>query len=457
MDESFDAIVIGAGQAGPSLAVECAQHGLRSVLIERGPLGGTCVNVGCIPTKALVASARAAQVARRAAEWGVRLGGDVQVDMPAVKARKDAVVDHSRQGLERWLGSTAGLELVAGAARFVDAHTVEVNGRRLTAPKIFVNVGGEAARPPIEGLDRVPTLDNRSILELEHVPEHLAIIGGSYIGLEFAQMYRRFGAQVTVCEMAPRLIAREDNDVSAAVQTILEREGIAVRTGAQCLAVAPRDGRIAVSTSCGSPDVLATHLLLATGRRPNTADLGLQAAGIATDARGNIVVNGRLETSVAGVWALGDCNGRGAFTHTAYNDYEIVAGNLFRDEQRQASDRIAAYALFIDPPLGRAGLTEREVRERGTPALVGRMPMSRVGRAREAGETQGFMKVLVDAGSGQILGASLLGLNADEVIHTLLDTMVARQPYTTLRRTMHVHPTVSELIPTLLGSLRPLQ
>jgi len=457
MDESFDAIVIGAGQAGPSLAVECAQHGLRSVLIERGPLGGTCVNVGCIPTKTLIASARAAQVARRAAEWGVKLSGEVQVDMPAVKARKDAVVDHSRQGLERWLGNTKGLELVAGAARFVDAHTVEVNGRRLTAPKIFVNVGGEAARPPIAGLDRVPTLDNRSILELDRVPEHLAIIGGSYIGLEFAQMYRRFGAQVTVCEMAPRLIAREDDDVSAAVQTILEREGIAVRTGAHCLAVASRDGRIAVSTSQGSADVLATHLLLATGRRPNTAGLGLQAAGIATDARGSIVVNERLETNVPGVWALGDCNGRGAFTHTAYNDYEIVAGNLFRDEQRRASDRIATYALFIDPPLGRAGLTEREVRERGTPALVGRMPMSRVGRAREAGETQGFMKVLVDAGSRQILGASLLGLNADEVIHTLLDTMVARQPYTTLRRTMHVHPTVSELIPTLLGSLAPLR
>jgi len=457
MEQEFDAIVIGAGQAGPPLAVECAQRGWRTVLIERERLGGTCVNNGCIPTKTLVASARAAQVARRAAEWGVQLGGDVRVDMTAVKARKDGVVNQSRQGLQRWIGGTQGLTLLMGNARFVAAHTVEVDGRRLTAPRIFLNVGGEAARPAIEGLDDVPTLDNRSILELDTLPQHLAVIGGSYIGLEFAQMYRRFGSQVTVCEMAPRLIAREDDEVSSAIQQILEAEGIAVRTSSQCLAVSRRDGRIAVRTSCGSPDVLATHLLLATGRRPNTADLGLGTAGIATDARGYITVNDRLETSAEGVWALGDCNGRGAFTHTSYNDYEIVAANVLHGQNRSLNDRVATYALFIDPPLGRAGLTEREVRERGTPALIGRMPMSRVGRAREAGETQGFMKVLVDAKTQQILGAALLGMNADEVVHTLVDTMAARQPYTTLRRTMHVHPTVSELIPTLLGGLAPLQ
>jgi len=454
---SFDAIVIGAGQAGPPLAVAFAQQGLRTALIERERLGGTCVNVGCIPTKTLVASARAAQVARRAADWGVRLGGDVRVDMAAVKARKDGVVNQSRQSLDRWIAGTDKLTLIIGAARFVDAHSVEVNGRRLSAPKIFLNVGGEAARPPIEGIDRVPTLDNRSMLELDTLPEHLVVIGGSYIGLEFAQMYRRFGSQVTVVEMAPRLVAREDDEVSAAIQQILEAEGIAVRTASQCLAVAPRDGRVAVSTSCGQPEVLATHVLLATGRKPNTAGLGLERAGIATDARGYITVNDRLETSATGVWAMGDCNGRGAFTHTAYNDYEIVAGNLLRDEDRKLSDRIATYALFIDPPLGRVGLTEREVRERGQPALVGRMQMTRVGRAREAGETQGFMKVLVDAQSKLILGAALLGLSADEVIHTLVDTMAARQPYTTLQRTVHVHPTVSELIPTLLGDLKPLQ
>ena len=457
MDEAFDAVVIGAGQAGPPLAVECAQHGLRTALIERERLGGTCVNNGCIPTKTLVASARAAQVARRAAEWGVQLEGDVRVDMAAVKARMDGVVDQSRQGLSRWIAGTPGLTLLSGHARFVAPHTIEVDGKRLNAPKIFLNVGGEASRPPIEGLDRVPTLDNRSVLELDRVPEHLAIVGGSYIGLEFAQMFRRFGAQVTVCEMAPRLIAREDDEVSAAIQRILEAEGIAVRTASTCLSVAARDGRIAVRTSCGAPDVLATHLLIATGRSPNTADLGLQAAGVAIDKRGYITVNEQLETNVAGIWALGDCNGRGAFTHTSYNDYEIVAGNLFRGEARKVSDRIATYALFIDPPLGRVGLTEREVRERGQLALVGRMQMTRVGRARETGETQGFMKVLVDAQSQRILGAALLGLSADEVIHTLLDTMAARQPYTTLRRTMHVHPTVSELIPTLLSDLQPLQ
>jgi pyruvate/2-oxoglutarate dehydrogenase complex dihydrolipoamide dehydrogenase (E3) component len=453
---SYDAIVIGAGQAGPPLAVECAQHGLRTALIERVRLGGTCVNDGCIPTKTLVASARAAQVARRAAEWGVQLAGGVRVDMAAVKARKDGVVNQSRQNLQRWIDGTDKLELIIGAARFVDAHTVEVNGRRLRAPKIFLNVGGSAAHPPIEGVDRVPTLDNRSILELDTLPEHLIVIGGSYIGLEFAQMYRRFGSQVTVVEMAPRVIAREDDEVSAAIQQILEGEGIHVHTASQCVAVAPRDGHIAVRTSCGRPEVEGTHLLLATGRTPNTADLGLDRAGIACDERGYITVNDQLETNVSGVWALGDCNGRGAFTHTAYNDYEIVAGNLFRDEHRKLSDRIMTYALFVDPPLGRVGLTEREVRERGKPALIGRMQMTRVGRAREAGETQGFMKVLVDAQSRQILGAALLGLNADEVIHTFVDTMAARQPYTTLRRAMHVHPTVSELVPTLLSDLKPL-
>ena len=457
MDTSFDAIVVGAGQAGPSLAVEFARQGQRTVLIERDRLGGTCVNVGCIPTKALVASARAAQVARRAAEWGVRLDGGVRVDMAAVKARKDGVVNHSRESLERWVGGIDGLTLIKGAARFIDANTVEVDGQRLHAPKVFLNVGAEAARPDIEGIGTVATLDNRSILELDTLPEHLVIVGGSYIGLEFAQMYRRFGAQVTVVETAPRLIAREDDDVSAAIQRILEAEGIAVRTAATCVAVSPHDGRIAVRTSCGRPHVLATHLLLATGRKPNTAELGLERAGIQTDERGYIRVNDRLETNVSGVWALGDCNGRGAFTHTAYNDYEIVAGNLLRDERRSLADRFTTYALFIDPPLGRVGLTERDVRERGRPALIGRMDMTRVGRAREAGETQGFMKVLVDAQCGQILGAALLGLNADEVVHTLLDTMTARQPYTTLRRTMHIHPTVSELIPTLLSDLKPLQ
>ena len=457
--EAFDAIVIGAGQAGPALAVRCAQQGLKTALIERAQLGGTCVNNGCIPTKTWVASARAAQVARRAAEWGVTIDSPVRVDMAAVKARKDGVVQQSRDGLAGWIGGTDGLTLVRGHATFTGPRTIDVDGRALTAPKIFLNVGGEAARPGIAGLDRVSALDNRSILELDTLPAHLVVIGGSYIGLEFAQMFRRFGSQVTVCEMGPRLIAREDPEVSQAVREILEREGIDVRVDAKCLSVAPRaGGGVAVGTSCaeGDPEVHGSHLLLATGRVSNTADLGLDAAGIATDPRGNIPVNDRLETEVPGVWALGDCNGRGAFTHTSYNDYEIVAANLFDGGDRKASDRIPTYALFIDPPLGRCGLTEREVREKGLNALVATMPMTRVGRAREAGETQGFMKVLVDADSKLILGASLLGMGADEVVHSILDVMAARQPYTTITHTVHIHPTVSELIPTLLGSLKPL-
>jgi pyruvate/2-oxoglutarate dehydrogenase complex dihydrolipoamide dehydrogenase (E3) component len=457
--ESFDALVIGAGQAGPALAVRCAKEGLRTALVERGDLGGTCVNVGCVPTKTWVASARAAHVARRAADWGVRLDGGVRVDMAAVKARKDAVVAQSRDGLAKWLGGTRGLELVRGDARFVAPRTVEVGGRTLVAQRVFIDVGAEAARPPIDGLDRVVALDNRSILELDTVPEHLLIVGGSYIGLEFAQMFRRFGSRVTVVEMAPRLIAREDDEVSDAVRAILEREGVDVRLGAQCLQVEPvAGGGIAVGVSCadGAPRVGGSHLLIATGRRPNTATLGLEHAGIDVDRRGFVVVDDALQTSAQGVWALGECNGRGAFTHTAWNDHEIVAANLFDGADRKVTERVPCYALFIDPPLGRCGLTEREVRERKLKARVASMPMTRVGRAREAGETQGLMKVLVDADSDLILGAALLGMSGDEAVHGLLDAMAARTPASALARTMHIHPTVSELLPTLLGELKPL-
>jgi pyruvate/2-oxoglutarate dehydrogenase complex dihydrolipoamide dehydrogenase (E3) component len=458
--QALDAIVIGAGQAGPSLAVRCAREGLKTVLIERGPLGGTCVNNGCVPTKTWVASARAAQVARRAAEWGVVLDAPVRVDMAAVRARKDRIIAASHQSLAAWLGSTPNLTVVQGPARFADARTVVVGDQVFTAPRIFLNVGGTPSRPAMPGLDDVHALDNRSILELDHLPEHLVVVGGSYIGLEFAQIFRRFGSQVTVCEMGPRLIAREDEDVSREVQRILEAEGIAMRLNAQCLSVA-REGTsgVRVHTACesGEPDVVGSHLLLAVGRTPNTADLGLAAAGIATDARGFVTVDDELRsTSADGVWALGDCNGRGAFTHTSYNDYEIVAANLFDGEQRRVSERIPVYALFTDPPLARIGMNEQQVRASGKPALVARMPMTRVGRAREAGETQGFMQVWVDAQTERILGATMLGLNADEVIHGLLDVMAAGQPYTTIRRTMHIHPTVSELVPTLLEGLKPL-
>jgi len=453
--KAFDAIVIGAGQAGPALAGRLTAAGQTVAVIERKHLGGTCVNTGCMPTKALVASAKAAQVARRAADYGVVLPGPVSVDMPAVRRRAHKVTLDARSGLEAWVGGMPGCELIRGQARFSGPHQIEVNGETLTAPQIFINVGGRALVPDMPGVHDVATLNNTSILELETLPSHLVVVGGSYIGLEFAQMYRRFGAQVTVVEKGPRLVAREDTDVSDAIRAILEGEGITVRTSAECIRFAPHADGVEVGVDCqqGSPTVVGSHALLAVGRRPNTDDLSLEAAGIAADARGYIQVDDQLRTSVAGVWALGDCNGKGAFTHTSWNDYEIVAANLLDGDPRRVSDRIDTYALYIDPPLGRCGLTETAARAAGHKVRVGQRPMTRVGRAVEKGETQGFMKVVVDADTDRILGAAILGVEGDEAIHTLLDTMAAKQPYTTLQRTMHIHPTVSELIPTVLGEL----
>ena len=459
MSTSFDAIVIGAGQAGPSLAVRLAASGLKTALIERDRLGGTCVNDGCIPTKTLVASARAAHVARHAAEFGVNINGPVSVDMKVVKARKDKVVAQSVDGLTNWLSGTPNLSLVWGAARFTGPHSLDVGGQTLNAPKIFVNVGGRATLPDWPGIADVPVLTNTSMMQLDTLPDHLLIVGGSYIGLEFAQMYRRFGSKVTVIEHSDRLIAREDPEVSKEVQAILEREGVEFVLSARDAKVnKTADGLIHVTlTSASAARALqGSHLLAAVGRKSNTEELGLQSAGIECDPRGFIKTDEQLRTSVEGVWALGDVNGRGAFTHTSYNDFEIVAANLFDNDPRRTSDRSPAYALFIDPPLGRVGQTETEVRASGRPALVGVMPMSRVGRARERGETQGFMKVLVDAQTERILGAALLGIEGDEVVHLLLDAMAAGVSYKVIQRAMHIHPTVSELIPTLLGSLKPL-
>jgi pyruvate/2-oxoglutarate dehydrogenase complex dihydrolipoamide dehydrogenase (E3) component len=458
MNSTHDAIVIGSGQAGPFLAVRLAKAGWRVVLVEREHIGGTCVNDGCIPTKTLVASARAAHVARRAAEFGVVLGGPVSVDMSAVKLRKDRIVAQSVEGLTGWLAGTPGLEMLRGHARFTGPHAVAVGDRVLEAPKIFINVGGRPVLPPWPGLDTVPVLTNISMMDLAVLPDHLLIIGGSYIGLEFAQMLRRFGARVTVLEYADRPIAREDPEVSIEVQAILQREGVDFLLGVRDAEVAADGAGVRVAcTAAGVRHTLrGSHLLAATGRRPNTDDLGLDRAGISTDARGFITVDDELRTSVPGVWALGDVNGRGAFTHTAYNDFEIVAANLLDGGQRRASQRIPAYALFIDPPLGRVGMTEAEVRASGRPALVGVLPMARVGRARERGETQGFMKVLVDAESERILGAALLGIEGDEAVHSLLDAMAGELSYKVIQRAVHIHPTVSELIPTLLGQLVPL-
>ncbi len=458
MPQAFDALIIGAGQAGPALAERLTSAGLRVALVERKHFGGTCVNTGCMPTKALVASAHAAHLARRAADYGVSIQGAVGIDMPAVKARKQKVTMNARNGVESWLAKMPNCTVFRGHARFESAHEISVDGgERLTAPRIFLNVGGRALRPDMPGIDEVRTLDNVSVLELGEVPSHLVIVGGSYIGLEFAQIYRRFGAQVTVVEKSPRLLGREDEEVSAAIREILEAEGIAFRIGAECISFRAHGQEIGVGVNCasGAPEVLASHVLLAVGRRPNTDDLGLEKAGVETDERGFVRVNEQLATNVPGIWALGDCNGRGAFTHTAYNDFEIVAANLLGEAPRKLSDRIDCYALFIDPPLGRVGLTEAQALKAGHEIRVGRRPMSRVGRAVEQGETLGFMKVVVDARSDRILGASILGLHGDEVVHSLLDTMAAGATATALARTVHIHPTVSELIPTLLGSLQP--
>jgi pyruvate/2-oxoglutarate dehydrogenase complex dihydrolipoamide dehydrogenase (E3) component len=456
--EHFDALIVGAGQAGPAIAARCSREGLRTAVIERGPFGGTCVNVGCVPTKTLVASARAIHLARRGAEFGFS-AGDVRADMARVKARKDGIVQTSREGVEAWMRGLKHTEVIVGEARFTAPRTLRVGERELTAPRVFLNLGGRAVVPDLPGVHDVPTLDNRSVMELDRVPEHLVIVGGSYIGLEFAQLMRRFGAQVTVVERSPRLLPREDEDVSDGVRAILEAEGVRIDTGAECLSLSRQGARIAVGAACATdlPPIAGSHVLLAVGRRPNTDGIGLDLAGVKTDERGFIVVDEQCRSvSAEGVWAVGDCNGRGAFTHTSWNDHEIVVANLFDNDARRIAERIGCYALFTDPPLARVGASETEVRASGRPALRAKMPMQRVGRAREAGETQGFMKVVVDAQSRRLLGAAILGHNGDEVIHSLLDMMAAGQPVDAIARTMHIHPTVSELVPTLLQQLKPM-
>jgi pyruvate/2-oxoglutarate dehydrogenase complex dihydrolipoamide dehydrogenase (E3) component len=460
MIERYDAIVVGAGQAGPALAARLGAEGLRTAIIERKLLGGTCVNVGCIPTKTLVGSARAIHMARRGGEYGFS-AGEIKVDMAAVKARKDRVVRQSNEGLSAWIAGMKNVTLLWGQARFTGPRTLALDGsagrRTLHADRIFLNVGGRALVPAIPGIREVPYLTNSSMMDVDEVLEHLVIIGGSYIGLEFAQAYRRFGAKVTVVEKLDKLLPREDDDVAAEIRAILEREGIVIRTGAECMALSKRGDRVVVGLECkgGEPVAEGSHLLLAVGRVPNTHDLGLGEAGIEADARGYIKVDDQCRTSAEGVWAMGDCNGRGAFTHTSWNDYEIVAANLFDNDPRRISDRIPCYALFIDPPLGRVGMNEAEAKASGRKLLAGKMPMTRVGRAREMGETQGFMKVLVDAETKELLGAAILGLNGDEIVHSLLDVMYAKKPYTTIQRAVHIHPTVTELVPTLLGNLKP--
>ena len=458
MTKKYAAIVIGAGQAGPSLAARLTSEGLKTAMIERNLFGGTCVNTGCIPTKTLVASARAAHMARRGNEFGVRISGDIHVDMEKVKARKDGVVQQSNQGVTGWLKGMKNLDVYEGHGQFEGRNIIRVNEELLEAEKIFINVGARARIPDMPGLSEIDYFTNSNIMDVDYLPEHLIIIGGSYIGLEFAQMYRRFGSEVTVVEMADRLISREDEDVSSAVQEILENEGIEIRLNAECISFAKRENGIAVNVSCNEQieESIGSHVLLAVGRIPNTHDLGLEKAGITLDERGMIKVDDQLQTNTPGIWALGECNGKGAFTHTSYNDYEIVVDNLFDTKTRKVRDRILCYGLFIDPPLGRIGLTEKQVRESGKKALIGKMLMSRIGRAKERGETQGFMKVVIDAESEQVLGATILGIGGDEIIHLFIDLMYAKKSYQVIKNAVHIHPTVAELIPTMLQDLQPL-
>jgi pyruvate/2-oxoglutarate dehydrogenase complex dihydrolipoamide dehydrogenase (E3) component len=458
MKETYDSLIIGTGQAGPTLASRLAAAGLQTAIVERDRFGGSCVNVGCTPTKTMVASARAAYMARRAAEFGVVIDGTVHVDMKRVKLRKDAIVRHSNEGVENWLRNTQNLSVYEGHARFEAPHVVRVGDVLLEADRIFINVGARPFVPDMPGVGQIDILTSSSIMDIDTVPKHLIVIGGSYIGLEFGQMFRRFGSKVTIVERMPRLIGREDEDVSTAVREILENEGVDVRLNAKCIALARDSHGVRVRVDCekGEPEIVGSHLLMAVGRRPNTDDLGTEYAGLDLDERGYIRVNEQLLTNVPNVWALGDVNGRGAFTHTSYNDHEIVADNLLNNDNRRLSDRIQTYGLFIDPPLGRAGMTEAQARESGREVLVGKRPMTRVSRAVEKGETQGFIKVMVDANTKEILGAAILSVSGDEAIHSILDVMYAKAPYTVITRAVHIHPTVSELISTTLGDLRPL-
>ena len=459
MTRKFDAIVIGTGQSGPSLADRMDDEGMKVAVIERNLFGGTCVNVGCVPTKTLVASARVAHMARRGSEFGINVASPVTVDMKQVKARKDAIVQSSNSGVTGWMKGLDNGTVFEGHGRFEGPNAVGVNGETLEADKIFVNVGARASAPPIPGLDEVDYFTNSNMMDVDFLPPHLIIIGGSYIALEFAQMYRRFGSEVTVIERGPRVIAREDEDISLAIRDILESEGVTVR----CDAGVDRAGKsgddivVDLATPDGADRVTGSHLLVAVGRQPNTDDLGLDAAGVTVDGRGFITVDDQLQTNVPGIWAIGDCNGLAAFTHTSYNDFEIVAANLFDNDPRRVSDRIPCYGLFVDPPLGRVGMTEDQVRASGRDALVGTRLMKDVGRAKERSETAGLIKIHVDVDTKEILGAAILGIGGDEVVHCLLDVMYAKAPYTVIQRAVHIHPTVSELIPTVLGDLEPLE
>lgn len=454
----FDTIVIGSGQAGTPLVFKLVSQGHKVAFIEKEHLGGTCLNVGCTPTKTYVASARRMWDVQHGEELGIEIPAGSKASLQKIKARKDALIKKSIDGITQGVEKNENITFFKGEARFINHKIVQVNDTKLTADEIYVNVGAHPFIP--SSYEEVPYLTNQSILELEELPEHLIIVGGSYIGLEFGQMFARFGSKVTIIEIGNNIIGREDEETSQAIQQFMEADGVNFRLGAECLSAKKNeDGSISAQISCskeGEIEIKGSHLLLAVGRRPNTAKLGLDKTGVTTNERGCIEVNEYLETNVKGIYALGDCNGKGAFTHTAYNDYEIIAENKFDGKDRKVTDRILTYGLFVDPPLGRVGITLKEAKEKRLNVLVGHRPFSKISRAKEKGETHGFMQVVIDANSKKILGASILGVGGDEIISSIINMMYANNNYEIIRDSVQPHPTVSELIPTMLESLKKL-
>lgn len=453
----FDAIIIGTGQAGPSLAASMAKNGWKVAIVEKGYLGGTCVNVGCTPTKAYVASARRAFIAKNSTDLGIEVNGEIKVNLKTIKERKDKMIEGSRTGLEKMLGDNKNITLIRGKANFLSNNTVKVEGTKYEADKIYINVGGKPRIP--DGFKDVAYLTNESILELEEVPEHLIIVGGGYIGLEFGQMFRRFGSKVTILDRGDQLLKKEDPEFGKAIEEIFTNEGIDVRLNSECISAKDKKGKIEVSINCEGDQLYieGSHLLLAAGRIPNTSDLGLENTDVSLDNRDYIKVNDELLTSASNIWALGDCNGEGAFTHTAYNDFQIVNSHLFEDKKRKLSDRFTCYAAFIDPPLARIGLNTEDIKKARIKAKVASRPMTKIARAKEMGETQGMLKIYIEDTTEKILGATFLGTGADEYIHTIIDQMYAGQPFTVIRDAVHIHPTVSELIPTMLENPKPIE
>jgi pyruvate/2-oxoglutarate dehydrogenase complex dihydrolipoamide dehydrogenase (E3) component len=451
----YDAIVIGSGQAGNPLCQKLADHGWTVALIEKEHLGGTCVNTGCTPTKTMIASAQVAHYARHAARWGVRTG-DVSVDLAKVVARKDQIVSQVRGGQERKMQQRKNLHLHRGIARFLDPHRLRVGDQVLEGQRVFINTGTRVAVSPLDGLDAVPYLTNATIMELTEVPEHLVVLGGGYIGLEFGQMFRRFGSRVTVVHNGGQILAREDADVAAELQKTLEAEGLRFVLNARATRTDLQSRRVALTmqTGSGSETVTGSHLLVATGRVANSDELGLENVGLKTEAHGFIRVNNRLETGVPGIWALGDVKGGPAFTHIAYNDFQIVYANLIEGRSLTTDNRHVPYSVFTDPQLGRVGLTEKEARAGGRRLKVGKIPMGWVARAIERDETAGLMKLVVDADTDRILGAAILGTEGGELVQLLGAVMLAGAPYTLLKGAVYIHPTLAEGFWTLMEEVK---